>query len=142
MRKIPTTREQVLAAWDKTKEAANRLADAKAKHEFKALRMPKSIISQNDMAVFRAEHAEQKRQREEEFLNRQFTGLNWLKAQSEMTSFRRAHVEEKRKREAEFSAGQIALKALKSLEVEIERAEKSLAIAQTKQDKAEKNYTP
>lgn len=142
MKKIPTTREQVLAAWEKTKAAANRLADARAKHEIQIVAMPKSTISQSEMDAFRAEHAERKRCREEEFLNRQFTGLNWLRAQSEMTVFRLAHFEEKRKREAEFSAGQIALKALKSLEVEIERAEKSLAVVQAKQDKAEKNYTP
>lgn len=142
MRKIPTTREQVLATWEKTREAAKRLSDAKVEHATRLAAIPKLTVSQNEMDTFRAEHAERKRCREEEFLNGHFRGEHWFKAQSEMTSFRLAHAEEKRKKEAEFSAGQIALKTLKNLEVEITRAEKSLAIAQSKQDKAETNFTP
>lgn len=68
MRKIPTTREQVLAAWDKTKEAANRLSDAKAKLEALPDEVPDMASLQAAIDIFRAEHAETKRRREAEFL--------------------------------------------------------------------------
>lgn len=67
MKKIPTTREQVLAAWEKTKEAANRLSVA-TEHASKLPFAHDMAALQSEMNAFRAEHAELKRRQEVEFL--------------------------------------------------------------------------
>lgn len=67
MKKIPTTREQVLAAWDKTKEALSRLSVAKAKIEALPDELPDIQTLQAEIDAFRIQHAEEKRRRESEF---------------------------------------------------------------------------
>lgn len=67
MKKIPTTREQVLTAWEKTKEALSRLSGAKAKLESLPDEMPDIQTLQSEIDAFRIQHAEEKRRRESEF---------------------------------------------------------------------------
>lgn len=71
MRKIPTTREQVLATWEKTREAAKRLSDAKAKLEALPDELPDIALLEAGIVAFRAEYAEIKHRREAEFLSAQ-----------------------------------------------------------------------
>lgn len=61
-------KEQILEAWEKTREAANRLADAKADYVTKLGGAPDLTAFHNAMTIFRADHAETKRRREAEFL--------------------------------------------------------------------------
>lgn len=68
MRKIPTTKEQVLAAWEKANEAAKRLSVAKSKLESLPDEVPDIQTLQSEIDDFRIHHAEEKRRREAEFL--------------------------------------------------------------------------
>lgn len=90
MRKIPTTREHVIAAWEKTKEAAKRLADAKAKLEALPDKVPDIAALQAAIDIFRAEHAETKRRREAEFLAAQCLAKSIFDAGEEVLRAKKA----------------------------------------------------
>lgn len=123
MKKIPTTKEQVLASWEVTKQAAKRLSDAKAKLELLPDE-PDITLLQSEIDIFRAAHAEQANRRE-----------------AEMRVFRAEHAEIKRRREAEFLAAQRIAKAIADSGEEVKRAKKAFDIATRNQEKIEKNYT-
>lgn len=89
MRKIPTTREQVLAAWDKTREAANRLTVA-TEHVGKLPFAHDMVALESEMNAFRLQHAEEKRRREVEFLAAQRRTKEMLDAVEEVKRAQKA----------------------------------------------------
>lgn len=89
MKKIPTTKEQVLAAWEKTKEAAKRLSDA-TEHASKLPFAHDMATLESEMNAFRAEHAELKRRQEVEFLAAQRRTKEMLAAVEEVKRAQKA----------------------------------------------------
>lgn len=84
------TKEQILEAWEKTREATNRLSDAKADYVAKLGGSPDLASFHNAMIIFRADHAETKRRREAEFLGVQQAAKTVAVAEKELAAAKKS----------------------------------------------------
>lgn len=91
-------------------ELQNQLEDAKADYEAKLANAPDIRTAQSDIELFRAEHADLKRQRE-----------------AALSVFLVEHADLKRQREAEFAAIQRTARELADAKAEVIRATRALA---------------